>query len=136
MRISHTFVVETLIDATMPRVSSTRAKASGDKLSRCLEALVQNPDAACVGGGELCCSGGGCSGGGSELVSSVAAFLSHGDAAKRAFVRSGGLEVIQIILSKTEGPPSSTDPTSMPDDDDVDGFYGQGDEVSAQSAHA
>ncbi|KAG1658711.1 hypothetical protein FOA52_005289 [Chlamydomonas sp. UWO 241] len=85
----------------MPRVGGGRAAAktttSKDKLDRCLEALLSAPDAACLGGGEMCC--GGC-GDGSELVAGVCAFVSANPAAARRFVARGGLEVVSTLVCK------------------------------------
>ncbi len=69
---------------------SARAKAL---LRQCLNALVTDPEAACMGGDDLCCSG---CGGNSQLVDSLCAFCLHSNAARRCFVAHGGLEALQL----------------------------------------
>jgi hypothetical protein len=83
----------------MPRVGKARPQQPKDRLDRCLTALLQTPDAACVGGGEMCC-GAACDSAGAELVEALAAFVSHSDAAKRAFVARGGLEGVYALVAK------------------------------------
>ncbi|KAL6755546.1 hypothetical protein V8C86DRAFT_206507 [Haematococcus lacustris] len=75
----------------MPRVGrGNAAKAAATpagKLKRCLEALVQDPEAACLGGNEFCCSG---CGGNSDMVDSLCTFVLHSDAARQFFAENGG----------------------------------------------
>eukprot|EP00955_Chlamydomonas_euryale_P083916 363901-Chlamydomonas_euryale.AAC.16 len=121
----------------MPRVANRGAKAPPkDRLDRCLEALLQSPDAACLDGGEMCC--GGCDDG-SQLVAGLAAFVSHSAPAARRFVARGGLEAIESLVRKPlrggesqagPGPGSTTYQDAPDDDDDGDDGWGRLSDVS------
>ncbi|GAX83723.1 hypothetical protein CEUSTIGMA_g11148.t1 [Chlamydomonas eustigma] len=122
----------------MPRVAVKTNRASQkDRLDRCIDALLQNPDAACVGGSELCC--GGCGSGG-ELVEGLAAFVSHSSAAKRAFISKGGLEAIYVLISKAvpvddnEAGPGPGSRTQEADEFGYKADASAGDEVRALGA--
>lgn len=61
----------------MPRPSRGGASAGpkpANKFKQCIEALVRDPEAACLGGNDFCCAG---CGGNSDLVDSLCAFCLH-----------------------------------------------------------
>jgi hypothetical protein len=132
----------------MPRIggrSGPPAKQA-DRLSRCIAALLQNPEAACIGGSELCCAGGGCgSDPADQIVGALAAFVSHSDAARRRFVAAGGLEAVHILASRplksassgAAGPgPGSATYTTGSDWDEGEEPSGTSDAVRAMGALA
>eukprot|EP00798_Chlamydomonas_sp_ICE-L_P025366 gene25366-11028_t len=86
----------------MPRLKARKERAPDprDKLSKFISALLDDPDATCIGGSDMCCSG--CSGG-QELVETLAGFISQNDAARRLFVAMGGLEALLILIGRVLG---------------------------------
>lgn len=84
----------------MPRVGGRKGGLSDQaKLRKCLDALIADPEAACLGGNEFCCAG---CGGNSDLVDSLCAFNLHSDAARQYFAQNGGIEALALAMGSSQ----------------------------------